>query len=210
MPPQGDRSRPIVIGIVGGVGAGKSAAARALGALGCVVVDSDEGVRELLGRPEVREELVRWWGPSVARADGSIDRAAVARIVFADESERKRLEAHLHPMLKPARDRAIEAAAAVGAPAVVLDAPLLFEAGLDRECDAVVFVDAPEAVRAARLAGGRGWTPAELAKRESAQMPLEEKRRRADYVVSNDADVSVLSERIGGVFERIMQRFRPR
>ncbi len=198
--------RPVIIGLAGSVGAGKSTVAKLLEGHGCVVVDSDAAVRELLTTDKVRDELVRWWGPGVVGADGRLDRSSIARIVFADEAERRRLEAYIHPLLKPGRDRAIQEAARTGAPGVVLDAPLLFEAGLDRECDAVIFVDADRAQRLARVGASRGWNEQELARREKSQLPLEDKSRRADYLVDNSGDRATLAETVAGVFSKIMEQ----
>lgn len=197
---------PCVIGLAGSVGAGKSTVARMLAEHGCVVVDSDAAVRELLKSDPVREELARWWGPGVVGADGALDRSAIARIVFADEAERKRLEGFIHPLLAPGRERAIRDAAKAGAPAVVLDAPLLFEAGLDAVCDAVVVVDAPRSVRQARVMASRGWDAQELARREKSQHPLEDKRRRADYLLDNSGDEAALAELVARVFSKIMEQ----
>lgn len=202
-----------MIGLAGGVGSGKSAAARAFEALGCVVIDSDAEVAEALARPDVRAEIARWWGPAALAPDGSVNRKAVASIVFRDERERKRLEGLIHPLLRRRRGQLIEAASRrEGGPAraVILDAPLLYEAGLDAECDAVVFIDSPREQRLARVRASRGWDERELDRREKSQAPLEEKRRKADYVVQNDADEAGLTARIAAVFERIMDQSPPR
>jgi dephospho-CoA kinase len=206
MPTKGENPRPLIIGLVGSVGAGKSTVAAMLAERGCVVVDSDLAVRDVLLTDAARDELVRWWGTEVLGADGRIDRAAVARIVFSSEAQRRRLEQFIHPLLKPGRDRAIARAAQDGAPAVVLDAPLLYEAGLDRECDVVIVVDADGGARLARVRAARGWTPEELARREKSQLPLEDKARRADYLVDNSGDRAALAESVARVFSKIMEQ----
>lgn len=193
-----------VIGIAGGVGSGKSTAARTLGELGCLVSDSDAGAREALQRPEVVCTLVGWWGEGVLSPDGSPDRSAIAKIVFADDAERKRLEALIHPLLRAEREALIAGAAGRGAKAVVIDAPLLFEAGLDAECDAVVFVETPEAVRVERVRETRGWDAGELHRREKAQLPLDAKRERSDYVVVNDGHPDRLRAQLEGVLRAIL------
>lgn len=199
-------SDPAVIGIAGGIGAGKSAAARAFASLGCVVIDSDKEARALLLRADVKERLVEWWGTGVLDASGEVDRSAVARIVFSDERERKRLEGLTHPLLRVNRDKVKADAKRRAAPAVILDAPLLFEAGLDAECDAVVFVDAPREVRLARVREKRGWDEAELERREKSQWPLEQKRSRSDYVLRNDRDEASLTERVSRILDEILTR----
>lgn len=192
-----------VIGLVGGIGAGKSHVARAMEALGYVVVDSDKEAKAALDRPEVREQLVKWWGPGVLEATGRVDRKRVAEIVFGDAAQRTRLESLVHPLVKVRRGEMIARARAEGARGVVLDAPLLLEAGVDGECDYVVFVDAPLEVREARVKG-RGWDAGELHRRENAQMPLEEKRRRADITLVNDGPPEVVAGRVAGMLRTLL------
>lgn len=201
-----DIGQPAVIGVAGGIGAGKSAVAAALADLGCIVIDSDKEARALLTRDDVKRELVSWWGPSVLDERGEVDRSAVARIVFSDEAQRRRLEGLTHPMLRTNRERVKALARERGAPAVVLDAPLLFEAGLDAECDAVIFVDAPREVRLDRVVASRGWDEAELDRREKSQWPLEDKRSRSDYVVRNDRGTASLREAVARILDDILTR----
>lgn len=183
---------PLVIGLAGGIGAGKSAAAAAFADLGCLVSDSDAAAKAELDVPEVRDQLIAWWGEGVRAPSGRIDRAAVARVIFHDERERKRLESLIHPRLRDAREALKAQAAALGAPAVIIDAPLLYEAGLDAECDAVLFIDAPREDRLARVRATRGWDEGELERRERAQLPLDAKRARASAVIENTGDVRAL------------------
>lgn len=201
-----------VIGLAGGVGAGKSAAAGCLGRLGCVVIDSDARAKALLDTPAVRDRLVRWWGDRVVRHDWRIDREVVADIVFSDAAERRRLEGLIHPMLEEAREATIREAIEAGAAGVVIDAPLLFEAGLDARCDAVIFVEAPRQSRLARVSRSRGWDEAELDRRESAQTALEIKRERAHYVLTNTGPADELCEqarRVLGMIHEGMARRSP-
>lgn len=207
------KTRVPVIGIVGGIGSGKSEVARALGRLGCVVTDSDVQAREILTRPIVRERLVEWWGQSVLGVDGRVDRAAVAKIVFSDPASRRRLEELVHPLIHAERRALIERVAKEGTgtvPAVIVDAPLLFEAGVDRECDAVIFVDAPWEVRLKRVKRTRGWDAAELERREAAQLPLEEKRRRSGFVVDNGGSRADVEGRAREVLERVRAEMETR
>ncbi len=216
----GDRGAG-VIGLAGGIGAGKSAVARVMAELGCVVSDSDALARAALERDDVRAQLVSWWGEGVISTDGKVDRGAVSRIVFGDDEQRLRLEALVHPLVRVSRGEAIARARDAGARAFVIDAPLLFEAGLDAECDVVVFVDAPREVRLARVREHRGWDEAELDRREAAQLAVEEKRRRADVVVLNDGDgvgdgddgvgvPDALAARVSALLDRIAPRIAPR
>jgi len=175
-----------VIGVAGGIGSGKSAFARALGKLGARVFDADVSARRAMDDPDVRATLTSWWGPDVSGADGKVDRARIASIVFEDASARRRLEDLIHPVVRADAAAFIEEARRTGARAVVLDVPLLFESGMDAMCTLVVFVEASPEVRAARVAATRGWAARELTRREAAQWPIDEKRRRSGVVVMND------------------------
>jgi len=195
--------RKPVIGLAGGIGAGKSAVAGAFAQLGCLVVDSDALGREALTDPVIRHTLVGWWGQRILGSDGEVDRGKVAQIVFADPEQRQRLEGLTHPWIESKRKEQF-AAADRSTVAFVIDAPLLFEAGIDDECDAIVFVDAPRAERVRRVRAHRGWSESELFRRESSQLSLDEKRKRADYVIENTGDLSALAEKVRLVLERIL------
>ena len=196
-----------VIGIAGGIGSGKSFVARQFGEEGCAVIDSDAQVKAAYRDPAIRETLREWWGEEVLLPGGDINRAAVARKVFADEGERRRLEGLIHPWVAEARRR--EMSAAANDPQVVAyvwDTPLLFEAGLDAECDAVVFVDAPAEQRLRRVRQTRGWDEAELLRRQKSQWPLDKKRRISDHVVTNTADADYTRGQVREVLSRILAR----
>ena len=197
--------RKPIIGLSGGIGAGKSEAARILADLGAVVIDSDAISRQALDSEEVIGILRTWWGSAVVRADGRADRRRIADIVFADEAQRQRLERVLHPRVAAERKRRIETAERdPGARAIVIDSPLLYEAGLNSMCDCVIFVNASREVCQARLTSTRGWTPEELTRREKSQQNVEQKSRRADYTVDNNSSREALRETIQGIFSQIL------
>ncbi len=182
--------RPPVIGIVGGIGAGKSEVARALAELGCVVSDSDHEAHAVLGQPEVLEQLVARWGAGVMAVEGTPNRSAIGKIVFSDAGERAWLESIIHPRVESVRNSLFKAHPR--ARAHVIDAPLLLEAGLGPVCDAILFVDAPADARLARVVANRGWSRGEWERREAAQMPLDLKRKFSHHVVCNDGDPASL------------------
>lgn len=196
--------RAVVIGLVGGIGSGKSTVAGMLAELGCIVVDADKNAKEALDLPRVRDELVKWWGPRILNSQGMVDRKSIANIVFSDVTQRSRLESLVHPIVKSTRAELIGRATLEGKPGVVIDAPLLFEAGSDKECDAVLFVDCPYQQRLARIAS-RGWSEQELQRREAAQLPLEEKKTRSTQVIVNDAGLDELRGRVQTAFANITQ-----
>lgn len=205
---RGDEPDPIpVIGLVGGVGSGKSATARAFEKLGCLVSDSDKAVRAVLARPEVAQELASWWGRGILNKGGGVDRKKVAEIVFEDDFQRRRLEGLVHPLVRESREELIDRAKREGAKGVIVDAPLLFEAGVDSECDTVVFVETPRSVRLERVKS-RGWDGEELDRRENAQMTLEEKRRRSDHVLVNHGALDELDSRVANLLAAIRKHSR--
>lgn len=188
---------PAEIGLTGNIGAGKSTAARLFARRGAVVIDADALAGEALAEPETVARIVAAFGDEVAPG-GRIDRAKLAERVFDDEAARRRLEAIVHPRVAGLRAaRAREARARRPAPALIVhDVPLLFEAGLAEEMDAVVVVDAPLATRVARVATLRGLSPDEVRRRDAAQWPAEAKRARADVVLDNSGDEASLEKQL--------------
>ncbi|MBM4051788.1 MAG: dephospho-CoA kinase [Planctomycetes bacterium] len=187
------RSIP-TIGLVGGIASGKSAVRSILAELGCVTCDADALAHEALADASIVRAIESWWGERAVR-HGTVDRSAVAAIVFADPAERNRLESLVHPWIH-ARRRAMFSVDPGSAVARVIDAPLLLEVGLHTECDSIWFVDAPIQARQARAQAGRGWTAAELARREAAQWPLDQKRALAHHVLRNDGDPQSLRSQV--------------
>jgi dephospho-CoA kinase len=196
-----------IIGIAGGIGSGKSHIASLFAELGCAVIDSDSQVRAAYDDPEVRRVLREWWGPATFNPDGTVNRAAIAQRVFGNAAELKRLEGLVHPLVAKARGELMQKLAHnEGVVAFVWDTPLLLEAGLKDQCDAVVFVDAPPELRLERVARARGWNSAELLRRENLQWPLDRKREIADYVIRNTADAGEARSQVRDVLSRILAR----
>ncbi|MBL8737909.1 MAG: dephospho-CoA kinase [Planctomycetes bacterium] len=191
---------PVVIGIVGGIAAGKSAVAERFALHGLVPVDADRIARATSDLPEVLAEVEAAFGPS-AIAGGRLDRPALAARVFADPAARARLEAILHPRIRATIRQELGTARSAGH-SVLLDVPLLFENGLYELCDHVVFVDAPEPVRQAR-ARTRGWADGELARREQAQLPLAEKRARSRFVVDNGGGREAMAAQVAAILHQL-------
>lgn len=198
-----------VIGIAGGIGGGKSHVARVFGEQGCFVTHSDEQIRAAYNDPEVQDTIRRWWGDAVFRADNTINRSAIAAKIFEHPSERDRLERLLHPWVNVAREQEMmQVGADPQVVGFVWDTPLLFETGLNRQCDAVIFVETPEEVRLRRLKESRGWDEAELRRREKSQWPLDKKREISDYVLVNTADAEDLRRQVREMLSRILAKRR--
>ena len=193
-----------MIGIVGGMGAGKSAVAAEFGALGCKVIDADAVGHATLEEPDVKAELRKRWGKEIFRADGSVDRPAVAKIVFGDRRELEALNLIVHPRMRRRMERQIsEALSDGGVKGVALDAAVLFEAGWDDLCTHVVFVAAPKEVRVRRLSLRPGCGRGEVEAREKFQISLDNKARKCDYTIDNSSTVSHLHRQVGELFLRI-------
>lgn len=199
----------LTFGLTGNIASGKSAVAARLAALGAPVVDADILAREAVepGRPALAAIRARW-GDAVLRRDGSLDRAALRRIVFADAAERAALDAIVHPAVARLRHAAVETARRRGEPLVVCDIPLLFEAGLEREVDRIILVDAPESVRRERIVRDRGLAAAEADAMIAAQWPAATKRARADRVVENDGTLEDLDARVEALWEWMLAECR--
>jgi dephospho-CoA kinase len=195
-----------IIGIAGGVGSGKSMVARFLGEKGCFVVDSDELARRAYDKLDILQTLQGWWGEQVVGSDGKIDRRAIAERVFADPGQLRKLEALIHPIVEDLRRREMDEAIAKNPeiPAFVWDTPLLFESGLNVQCDVVIFIETPLPQRVARVMTSRGWDEKELARRENLQWPLDKKREISDYIVVNTADAGYARSQVDEVLSRTL------
>ncbi|KQV19158.1 MULTISPECIES: dephospho-CoA kinase [unclassified Kitasatospora] len=193
------------IGLTGGIGAGKSEVSRQLAALGALIVDSDLIAREVVapGTDGLRA-VVAEFGPSVLRADGSLDRPALGALVFADPERLAALNAIVHPLVR-ARSAELEAAAGER-DVVVHDVPLLAENGLAPLYDQVVVVDASDEARIDRLVRLRGMTEAEARARMAAQADRETRLAIADLVIDNSGTLAELAPRVQELWETLQKR----
>lgn len=200
-------SGPIVVGLTGNIGAGKSSVARLLAQHGAVVIDADDLARQATDDPEVLNQIAEKLGPATVVA-GRLDRQAVAAAVFNDPQARSVLNGIVHPWVG-ARRNELELVARQQQPAppmIVHDVPLLFEVGLDATVDATVVVTAPLALRARRVARRSGLTADQVAARDAAQMPQEEKAARADFVVSNAGSEAALKNEVARLWPELLAR----
>jgi dephospho-CoA kinase len=188
-------SGPLIVALVGGVGSGKSAAAAEFARRGAVVIDGDALGHQTLRLPAARDAVAARFGPGVLDGEGQIDRRKLGAVVFAEPQRRKELEEIVHPHILTRIEEAIALARRDGAPAVVLDAAVLLEAGWKRAVNKLVFVEAPDDVRLNRVKS-RGWSEDEWRRREAAQMPLTQKREKADHVLDNSSDQQHLGRQV--------------
>ncbi len=193
------------VGLTGGVASGKSTVAAMLADLGAVVIDADALARDVVagGTPGLAA-VVAEFGQELLGPDGELDRPAMGRLVFADESARRRLEAIVHPLVF---ERIVELEEQAPADAVVVhDIPLLAESGRADTFDAVIVVDVPEELQVARMTGDRGWTPEEARSRIAAQVDPVKRRAIATHVIENTGTREDLRNRVAEVFEEVRPR----
>ncbi len=197
-----ERTHIPVIGIVGGIGSGKSSVARWVAARhnDVALINGDEIGHEVLTDVAVRDAIRKRFGEPVFNADGQINRKALGQVVFGSnreqQSARDDLERIVHPKIRETIAGKIANSAAAGKWAVLLDAAVLFEAGWNDLCHAVVFIDVPRDERLARLRETRGWDDAETERRESSQASLESKRRQSQFIVDNSRSVEAAGRQL--------------
>jgi len=198
----------VILGVIGGIGAGKSTVVRMLAECGAEVVDADAEAHEALEEAEVRRELKGWLGTEVFRRDGTVDRKAVAARVFRSPEGLRRLEALIHPRVRTAIEAKVLAFQAAGESSagerlLVLDVPLLLDSPLAEKCDAILYVDAEHATRVRRVAE-RGWEKGELERRESFQRSDAEKRQAADHTMDNSGSIDETRLQVRELYSRLL------
>ena len=182
------------IGIVGGIGSGKSLVADAMRQLGGHVINADQLGHDALEQPDIKAKLVARWGNAILDGAGRADRKKIGRLVFADPKELHALESLVFPFIeKRILEEIALAKAQSSVKCIILDAAIMVETGWQRHCDKIVFVDTPRELRLARLQQTRGWSEKELERRESVQLPVDEKKRHAQAVIVNDGDPEKVS-----------------
>jgi dephospho-CoA kinase len=196
----------ILIGLTGNIASGKSEVARMLSERGATVIDADELAREAVA-PDTQalNDIVKRWGKDVLHPDGSLDRAALRRVVFADQLELDALNRIVHPGVTRLRDREIAIAKERGDQIIVCVIPLLFERNLVEEFDAIVLVDAPRPLRLERLVATRGLEETEAMNMIASQMPAELKRARADYCIDNTGSLDDLEREVDALWSYLQR-----
>jgi dephospho-CoA kinase len=196
----------LLVGLTGGIGSGKSTVARMLEERGAAVLDADEFARQAVepGTPGF-ERVAAAFGPDVLAADGSLDRAALAELVFRDEEARHTLEGIVHPEVMRRFLAAVDRYRGTGR-IVVYVVPLLAEGGLQDMFDVVVTVSAPEERRVAWASIARGVPPEEIRARARVQATDEDRERVAEVVLRNDASLDDLGRAVGDLWGTLQRR----
>lgn len=194
----------IRVGLTGGIGSGKSTVARMLAAQCFTVVDADQIAREIMepGSP-VLAEVAREFGEELLLADGSLDRAELARRAFASEDATQRLNAITHPVIRAESARRLDAAEARGEAAAVYDMPLLVDLGLHESMDLTVVVDVDPDERVRRLVASRGLDEADARARIARQIPDAKRNAAADVIIDNNGPMEGLEPQVEALANRL-------
>jgi dephospho-CoA kinase len=196
----------MLVALTGGIAAGKSTVARMFADCGATIVDADGLAREAVAvGSQGLAAVVREFGPQVLTPDGALDRPALGKLVFDDESARRRLEAIVHPEVARLSAEAFATAAQQNPGGLIIyDVPLLVEAGRKAEFDAVVVVEASDIERMNRLRNERGLTEGEAASRLAAQATNEQRRAIADFVVSTENSLDETRHEVESVYGKLL------
>lgn len=191
----------MIVALTGNIAAGKSTVTALFRGWGAGIVDADQVVRDLQ-RPgtEVHQQIVKRFGKAVLTPSGELNRPALRRLILEDTRARSDLNAIVHPAVSAQRDTLVAAARAAGARIIVADIPLLFEAADPADFDAVVLIDAPEAMRLHRLVTMRGLPREDAERLMATQLSSEAKRPRSQFVIDNDGDRAQLERRARDVW----------
>lgn len=195
-----------VIGILGGIGSGKSSVIRKIQDLNLTIIDADVVGHEVLKSPEVIARLTETFGVGILTGE-AIDRRSLGELVFGEHPNQKgnleKLNSIVHPEIRRRLHQAIDSAKKVS-DAVILDASLLLEGNWDDHCDHLIFVDTDLKIRQARVQKNRAWDENELPKRENNQVEIAIKRERADFTVDNSGDLEESSRQMKAILKQIL------
>ncbi len=203
-----------VVGLVGGVGSGKSTITEWVAERGPISrVDGDRIGHAVLRLPFIKQQLVKAFGSDILDAAGEVNRQRLGQQVWGNSPEqlaaRQRLEAIVHPSIREEIHHQIEAARTTGKWGVLLDAAVMLETGWAGHCDRLIFLNTPEALRRDWVVRQRGWTEQQWRERENSQWDLERKRQRADFILDNTGDLQQTGENLMTYLQREFRWWHP-
>ncbi|MCH8218332.1 MAG: dephospho-CoA kinase [Planctomycetes bacterium] len=204
--PQTSQQKP-VIGIIGGIGSGKSTVATEFSRLGCAVIDADQIAHSLLSNAATKQQIKDHFGPHLLTPRGDVNRKQLAEIVFRDPEKLSLLNSILHPQVLGRCETLLrEYGHSSRFNGIVLDMPLLVEVGWHTKCDHIIFIACDQELRLERIRAKGPFSRRELEMRESFQISLDTKQRHADTTIHNSSDLSVLTSQITEIFSKILNR----
>ena len=195
-----------IIGLLGGIGSGKSTVAAEFSKLGCLIIDADRISHALIQKNTVIQQLVNLLGPDILTAAGNPDRKKIAASVFNDPDKLKALNSIIHPAVLCEMDRQIKKNIQnSNFKAIILDIPLLVEIGWDKRCTRIIFIECNEQIRMERARVNKNMQTKEFKNRENFQISLDKKRCLADNTINNVSDLSTLVRQIEFIFSDIVK-----
>ncbi len=190
-----NREKILRVGVTGGIGSGKSVVCSMFRGYDVPLIEADGLARILMVHDTIlRYRIIAAFGKHLYYTDGSLNRQAMAKIIFSDSDRRKQLEAIVHPRVIREVDRLF--GAINNAPYAIVEAALIYETGLDQELDYIVVVDADEQLRITRIHERDGVNREEIRQRMEAQMPVREKRKRGDFIIINNGTLDELQKQV--------------
>lgn len=200
-------NKKAVIGILGGIGAGKSTTAAEFESLGCGLIDADKIAHELLDEPDIKQKIIEAFGGSILDTDNKISRKKLAEIVFADRGKLTQLNNIIHPaVLAKAEELIEEFNSRNEVKAIVLDMPLLVEVGWEKRCEKLIFIDCNEVKRAERSKKTHYFDKNQLKIRENLQISLDKKQAIAENTIDNNSELSSLKKQVAEIFSKIVEK----
>ena len=194
----------MVIGLTGGIASGKSTVAGMFADLGAVIIDADKIARDVVDPgQEGLHSIVQHFGEEVLDQEGRLDRKKMGGLVFSNEEARKMLNSLLHPLIRSRMEQEKQKALLLHPPLIILDIPLLYESNWQKRLEKVIVVYVPESLQVQRLMSRNCLTLEEATQRIKAQMPIEEKKQRADFLIDNSGTTEKTKEQVALLFRRL-------
>lgn len=196
----------MILGILGGIGSGKSTVTDMFAALGANTLDADSIAHELIEKEETKSTLQQWWGDEIFTAEGKVDRTKIAKKVFSDAAELVRLNNLIHPEVRKRIEEDIGKFMEGNGKEkklLVLDVPLLASSTLRDFCDEIIFVSSDETLRQSRIQL-RGWSNQDLKKRESCQVPENEKKELAGFIINNSGSLDETRQQVEALYQDLV------
>lgn len=195
------------IGLTGGIACGKSTVSNMLRERGALIVDADVIAREVVAPgEEAWQQIIDCFGKEILLENQEIDRAKLGSLVFTDEKARLKLNQIVHPAVRKRMNEQAEAGEKAGKELIILDIPLLFESKLEHLVEKIIVVYCPEEIQLERLMKRNGFTKEEAINRIHSQMPIEEKKKRGDFVIDNRGTIEETEKQVSSLYGELLQK----
>lgn len=201
----------IIVGLIGGIGSGKTHVAKIFKGLGAKLIEADKIAYTVINHPQIKRTLLKWYGYYIIKKTGQVDRKKLAEVSFNNFESIRRLNKLTHPYIKKEISNQLRQLnnnhKLKETGVVVIDAPLLLETGLDKFCDYIVFIKTSYKIRLKRVLISRKWDSTEIKKREQYQIPLLRKQSKADFIINNNKSSDITTAHIKNIFQLITKKY---